>query len=389
MTTNEKLTSLSYKLGANQPIKIAIIGLGSVGNYLLNYLLELDHKIELYIIGRSKEKLQCDVNIALVAVNIRRRPFVSCSVHEADLNNIPQLTDVIGKIKPDFIVNSSRAYSNLKYGSISWNTVRAYGIWSPLSVKYIKNIMQAVQLSATTPIVINTSYSDAVNAWIKTSGKLYPDFGSGNLNHLIPRIRFAVAIEKQIEDIDNIEIVLATSHFHDVVISKEGQTEGVNPLISIKYNGMDLQVDLPDIFAKCAIPMPVDAKRNMMNASSNFEIISTILKAITTQTKQTLHIPGALGMIGGYPVYIQGEEKYPEVRINEDYFSLRQMQKLNRKSIYLDGIENVENEILFYTDELIEKTKKHFDYILPKQVKLENSNEVAEEIIKNIIEKRL
>ncbi|MDR1975211.1 MAG: hypothetical protein LBQ31_11175 [Bacteroidales bacterium] len=385
MTTNEKLTNLSNKLNTNQPIKIAIAGLGSVGNYLLNYLLDLDYGIELHIIGRSQEKMQCDLNIAQVAAGIRKRPFTFCFIHEADLNNISQLADVIGKINPDFIVNSSRAYSNLKYGSISWNTVRAYGIWSPLSVKYIKNIMQAVQDSGTNPIVINTSYSDAVNAWIKTAGKLYPDFGSGNLNHLIPRIRFAVAKECRIKDVDNIEITLAVSHFHDVVISKEGQTEGVTPLIAIRYNNENVQVDLSKIFASCAIPMPVDAKRNMMNASSNFEIISTILRAISTQTKQTLHIPGAMGLIGGYPVNINGSD----VTINEDYFTLSQMQELNRKSIYLDGIENVENGMLFYTDELIEKTKKHFGYILPKQVNIDQSNDVATEIITNIIEKRL
>jgi hypothetical protein len=48
----------------------------------------------------------------------------------------------------------------------------------------------------------------------------------------------------------------------------------------------------------------------------------------------------------------------------------------------------VEKGTLFYTDELIEKTKKHFGYTLPKQVKIEDSNDVAAEIITNIIEKR-
>jgi hypothetical protein len=385
---NNNINRLREKISAKQPVKIVIIGLGSVGNYLLNYLLNINYKVEIYIIGRSREKMQCDVNIALVASNIRKRHFIPCPIYEVDLNNIAQLADTIGKIAPDFIVNSSRAYSHLKYGSISWNTVRAYGIWSPLSVKYIKNIMQAVQDADINSIVINTSYSDAVNAWIKTAGKRYPDFGSGNLNHLVPRIRFAVAKEMQINDINNIEIVMATSHFHDVVISKEGQAEGVNPLISIKYQNKDVSVDISKIFASCAIPMPVDAKRNMMNASSNYDIISTILKSIVDQTKQLLHIPGAMGMIGGYPVNIHGELKSPEVRISEDYFSLTQMQERNRQSIYLDGIENVDRGTLFYTDELIEKTKKHFGYTLPKQVKLEDSNSVAEEIITNVIEKQ-
>lgn len=388
ITTNQKLEKLAENIEANVPIKIAILGLGSVGNYLLNYLLDFDHKIELHLVGRSKGKMECDVNVALVAANIRRRHSTACFIHEADFNNIPQLADTFEKIKPDFIVNASRAYSHLKYGSISWNSVRAYGIWSPLSVKYVKNIMKAVQTSETMPIVINTSYSDAVNAWIKTSGGLYPDFGSGNLNHLIPRMRFAIARDKQIDDYENIQIILATSHFHDVVISKEGQTEGLDPLVAIRYRGENLSVDLPKIFSECAISMPVDAKRNMMNASSNYEIITTLINSIKTKSFQTLHIPGAMGMIGGFPINIIGESEEPNIEVNEDYFSLPQMEEINRKSIYLDGIENVENEILTYTDELIDKVESHFKYKLPKEVNLNDSDEVASEIITNIIEQR-
>ncbi|MDR0605809.1 MAG: hypothetical protein LBG80_16065 [Bacteroidales bacterium] len=382
---DDKIKKLSSKTEAKDPVKIAITGLGSVGNYLLNYLIDFDYPLQVSLIGRSKEKMQSDMNIALIASNIRRRQFISYKIFEADLNNVQQLSEVIKSIDPDFIVNSSRAYSNIKYGSISWHTVRAYGLWSPLSVRFIKNIMAAVEFSGTAPIVINTSYSDAVNAWLKTSGKPYPDFGSGNLNHLIPRIRLAIAKSQNITDCNNIEITLATSHFHDVVISKEGHTEGVDPLIHIGYKGQQLSLDMESIYKACAIPMPIDTKRNMMNASSNYEIITTVLKACLTKTKHILHIPGAMGMIGGYPVMVNGEAN--TVSVNEEYFTLSQMQEVNRKSIYLDGIENVKDGFLIYTNELIEKVKKAFNYGVPKTVSINDSDSIAEEIIKNIIEK--
>lgn len=219
----------------------------------------------------------------------------------------------------------------------------------------------------------------------KTSGKPYPDFGSGNLNHLIPRIRLAIAKSQNITDCNNIEITLATSHFHDVVISKEGHTEGVDPLIHIRYKGQQLSLDMEIIYKACAIPMPTDTKRNMMNASSNYEIITTVLKACFAKTKHILHIPGAMGMIGGYPVVVNGEAN--TVSVNEEYFTLSQMQEVNRKSIYLDGIENVKDGFLIYTNELIEKVKKAFNYGVPKTVSINDSDSIAEEIIKNIIEK--
>lgn len=288
---------------------------------------------------------------------------------------------------PDIIVNSSRVYSGLKYGSISWNNVRAYGLWAPLAIKYIKNIMEAYEKAGSSAIVINTSYSDAVIPWLKSAGKAYPDFGSGNINHLLPRIKFAVAQGCGIEDYWNIDVTLATSHFHDVVISKEGQTEGVEQLIDIRYQGEILQVNMTEIFAECKIAMPVDAKRNMMNASSNFEIIKGILDVVREKKKVKLHCPGAFGEIGGYPVVLDGSGKKITAGLDEEIFSIQQMNDKNRESIYLDGIENVENGILYYTDELIEKVQKVFGAELAKEVPYDKSEEVAEFLIREIIEK--
>ena len=45
-----------------------------------------------------------------------------------------------------------------------------------------------------------------------------------------------------------------------------------------------MDVDIQKMISHCAIPMPVDAKRNMMNASSNFEIIQAILAAVRKKT---------------------------------------------------------------------------------------------------------
>lgn len=63
-----------------------------------------------------------------------------------------------------------------------------------------------------------------------------------------------------------------------------------------------------------------------------------------------------------------------------------EMREANRKSIYCDGIENVTDATLIYTDELVAKVKKAFNVDLPKTVKFADIDETAEFIIKNIIE---
>ena len=169
--TDEKLQYLAEKIRTGKTIKVAILGLGSVGNYLLNYLNSWDFdNIDIYIGSKSPEKAEKDVNISKVAAIIRNGKSKNIYIKTIDLNNVESITSFIKDVSPDFIVNSSRVYTGLKYGSISWNTIRAYGLWAPLSVRYIKNIMEAHEKADSKAVVINTSYSDAVIPWLKSAG---------------------------------------------------------------------------------------------------------------------------------------------------------------------------------------------------------------------------
>lgn len=387
ITLNDKLQLLQNKLlNTDDKIRIMIIGLGSVGLYLLDYLVSTaDSRMEIVVVGRNHDKMLSDVNIVRTAATIRRQMRASIHIESnCNLEDVENIASVLERWNPDFIVNSSRVYSGLKYGSISWSHLRAYGIWAPLSVKFAKNIMVAYEKAGSHAISINTSYSDAVIPWLKSAGMAYFDFGSGNLNHLIPRMKFYIAEKFRINNLNDIDITLAVSHFHDVVISKEGQAEGQDILLNIKYQGRTLDFNKEELLATCKIAMPVDQKRNMMNASSNFDIINSILTAIKEKKKIKIHTPGVAGEIGGYPFIIDGAGK-AKGYIDECAFLLDEMREANRKSIYLDGIENVENGVLTYTDELLNKVKLEFNETLHKDVNLNESNNTAKFLIDRII----
>lgn len=389
-TLNEKLNLLKKKLDGGEKVTIAIFGLGSVGCYLLDYLVSLaDPQLRIVVVGRNAEKMQQDVNIIRTAATIRRQMRSEIVVEGGcDFKDVASIEVALRKIQPDFIVNSSRLYAGLKYGTISWTNLRAYGIWSPMSVLLGKNIMEAYGKADCNAISINTSYSDAVIPWLKSAGMPYFDFGSGNLNHLIPRMKFFVAEKFGIKNLNDIDITLVASHFHDVVISKEGHTEGVKLLLSIKYQGKELDINHDDVYKACGIPMPTDQKRNMMNASSNFDIIYSILSAIREKKAIKIHTPGVGGNIGGYPFIIDG--------MNDDvrgYFSpmytLEEMKIVNKESIFCDGIEDVKEGSLIYTDDLLQKVKSHFGVELVKFVHIEKAEIVANKLINSIIEKKL
>lgn len=371
----------------NNKIKVMIIGLGSVGSYLLDYLISKnDPAISIVAVGRDAEKMQTKVNITRVAGLIRGVNRSHIEVEGGiDLNDIDAIKKAIEKHQPDFIVNSSRAYPGLKYGSISWANVRAYGIWSPLAIRFTKNVMEACDKSDTNAVVINTSYSDAVIPWLKSAGKAYPDFGSGNLNHLVPRMKFAAANMLGVDDFWNVDIMFAAGHFHDVCISKEGQTEGVELPLKIYYKGEEKDLPHDEIFKACHISMPVDQTRNMMNASSNYQIISAVIDAARTGNEQKLFIPGFDGNIGGYPVIVGYKDGKLDAWIDESVFSFEEMNKADRASMALDGVEDIADGKLIYTDALIKKAKKAFGKELPKTVAYEDIDRTAKFIIDEII----
>ena len=375
----------------NNHITIMIIGLGSVGTYLLDYLVSRnDEAVKVVVVGRNYAKMEQNVNIVRVAALIRGLNKTNIVIQDGvDLTDVDSIKSAIEKHQPDFIVNSSRAYPGLKYGSISWSNVRAYGIWTPLSIRFTKNIMEACDYSDSNAIVINTSYSDAVIPWLKSAGKAYPDFGSGNLNHLIPRIKFAVAEILGVNDFWNVNVMFAAGHFHDVVISKEGQNEGVELPLRVYYKGQEQDIDQNEIFSRCKISMPVDAQRNMMNASSNYKIIDAVIEAVRSKKNQLVFSPGVFGNIGGYPVQIGYKDGKLDAWIDESVFSFEEMNKADRASMALDGVEDVTDGTLIYTDYLIEKAKNAFGVELPKKVSFDDIDKTAKFIIDEIITPQL
>lgn len=384
---DQKLQILQTKLQTpDSKIRIMIIGLGSVGSYLLDYLVSTANpRLEIVVVGRNYDKMLSDVNIVKTAAAIRRQ--LRCDIRiegSCNLEEVDSIAQAIRKWEPDFIVNSSRVYAGLKYGSISWSHLRAYGIWTPLSVRFARNIMLAYEQAGSAAITINTSYSDAVIPWLKSAGITHFDFGSGNLNHLIPRMKFHIAQKFGIANINDIDITLAVSHFHDVVISKEGHAEGQDILLDIKYQGQPLAFDKAELLSACKIAMPTDQKRNMMNASSNFDIIHSILAALETRSRIKIHTPGVNGEIGGYPFIIDGTGK-AQGHIDESVFPLEAMRAANRKSIYLDGILDVRQGELLYTPELVGKVAQEFGAELPRSVVFETLGATCDFLVERII----
>ena len=101
---NEKYRLLQRTIISGQKVKILIIGLGSVGNYLLDYLVsQADEQLEIIVAGRNVEKMQMDVNIVRTAATIRGQLRSNIYIAQCDLNDVDSIAIALRKYEPHII----------------------------------------------------------------------------------------------------------------------------------------------------------------------------------------------------------------------------------------------------------------------------------------------
>ena len=100
-TLDEKLQLLQTKiLKTDEKIRLMIIGLGSVGLYLLDYLVSAaDPRMEIIVVGRNYEKMLSDVNIVKTAATIRRQMKATIHIEgNCNLDDVENIAAVLNKV---------------------------------------------------------------------------------------------------------------------------------------------------------------------------------------------------------------------------------------------------------------------------------------------------
>lgn len=348
-----------------------LAGYGSAGKYVLDMLLRQPDlaDCEYFVISRTpKDQAEKRLNLSLVSAGIFGC-FPKAGYAECDLNDVERTSERIASIGPDVIVYTGRYMKGLKYGEFSYPNGIGYGVWAPMSAVLIWKLMQAVKASGVKARVINTSYGDAVSPLLAARG-LAPYTSAGNLNHLIPRI--ARAYEQLTgEQAGSADVTFVGSHYANTYISKEGSPRGSPYLMKIAGGQ---PVSDQAIFEKCAIPTASGPDRNIMIASDAVMLVRLLLDHSGCTRK--IHAPGPFGRIGGYPLLFRNGE----MQIDESCFSLSEMTAVNEGSLRCDGIEQIDENGLHFTNEVIQQMQTVFHLTYPKTLALEDCEKFAQKI---------
>lgn len=358
---------------------VMIVGYGSVGQYLLDMLLHhpgiAESDARIVVVSRSPyEKVEPRINTSIIAGGVANC-YPEVIYKSCDLSDTDKLSDIIKEYRPKVIVQCARFYSGVKYGSFSYSNGIGYGVWVPMSVVPIYKLMKAVKQSRVTTKVVNTSYPDVTNAWLKSFDEsLTPYCGAGNINHLIPRIKLACKKLYGYNDLTRLDVELVCSHFTNTYVSKEGDPK--NNGYILKINGKVLpKEECLKIFKECNLPMNSDTVRNLMIATDCFMLVRGLL----LKERIKMHIPGVKGSLGGQRYEIKDGD------IFRDSIFGNATDK-NKEGLKGDCIEDViQGGDVVFTDEGINKMANVFGISYPKYLNITDAEKFAETIMTNLI----
>lgn len=358
--------------------RILIAGFGSAGGYALEYLSRTPaiEEHEITVATRSVKEAELRVNTIRISAAIMGF-YPKISVVESDLNDIDRTAELIFKLKPDIIAYTARFIKGVKYGQYSYPNQIGYGAWIALAIPLVYKLMQAVKKSRTAAKLINSSFPDGVCPALHSVG-LAPFCGAGNLNHLIPRIKFAIAKLKNV-DIKRVEVIMIGSHFLNTYVSRESSAKGSPYYMNCLIDGEKLSgATDEEIFKLSNMPTISGPERNMMIASD----ITKIIRCMLFNDGDMLHVPGPSGLAGGYPVRICGGRI--ELALPAD-ITIEKAIEINKQSLAYDGIKNIEGGRIYFTDDIILKMKKVFGLTYPEYIRVEDCEAFAYDIKKALL----
>lgn len=380
-------------MGTGVNKNILICGYGSAGSYLLDMILKdpnfRDCKIG--VMSRSKDKSIPRLELSLVAAGIAEN-YQDVSFYECDFTDSSRLMNILESFCPDIIVYTGRFMSGHKYGSYSYPNKIGYGVWIPMSVAYIYRLMKVVnkydKMNNHKTTVINTSYPDGVNPWLDSVG-LAPTTGAGNVNHLIPRIKRAVAgiacnrLGCNCVTPDQVDVNLYCSHYANTYISKEGTTNNSPVFMEINGSSTFVDIDQDEIFKACADNTASGQVRNIMIATDCYMICKYM---ITNKSSNKIHLPGPNGLPGGYSCIIKTDQ-YGSPSIDVIIpagMTIDSLVKTNSTNMMFDGIENISGGDLTFTDQCIKSMDRVFGIKYPKSINIDDAEEFATVISKGL-----
>lgn len=364
--------------------RILIAGIGRLGWHVLNGLVRFGNA-DLIATGRDVSKLRVWVNLAVFGAMQATDNVARVEVVGLDLSDVDATAETLARFEPDLIVHCATMQPYTLIAALPSESQRALadaglGPWLPTQVALADRLMQAIELSGVTSLVVNCAYPDAVNPALAALGRA-PLIGAGNIANNEPAIRQAIADDLSV-NVSDVSVQMIMHHVVSHRIHSAGDAGGAPFHLSFKIGSTKpgRLTSTDEVFALLASRY----RRHHPDAGRQIPALATValVSALLGSTSRRLHAPGPLGLVGGYPVEINRDRVaivVPPGMTGDDAIGI------NKAAQRFDGIDDIGTDGVSFTAAAASVFEETLGHRCPK-FRIEEASEWAHELIRRCAE---
>jgi hypothetical protein len=321
-----------------EQVDLLLIGLGDLGAVTLE-LLAREPSIGSILVGsRNTDHGQARCNLARIGA-MAQGYTPDIQFLELDLEHSEATSRLIQKRNPKIILCTASMMTwwlPALFPDDQQELLKraGFGAWLPIHLTLPMKLMVALDRIDYQGFTLIAPFPDVVNPILNAIG-MPPAAGIGNLDEIVPKIRYLGAQKMEV-DPDTLRITLVAHHALEGWVF--GKAEGDPPpyYLRVEHQGVDVTEAIEGedlLFA--TYPITGGPAWNYLSGGS----VVRLIKALLSGQESRLHVPGPDGLPGGYPVQVSGAGIRLDLPAD---LSLDNAIAINERSHPYDGIEAIE-----------------------------------------------
>ena len=359
---------------------VLLVSLGQLNELLLKLLARSSFVREIVVATRNVSRALPALNLARMAAGAEEF-FPILRAVSLDFNQTEPAAEALAELRPEvtFAAPSLQSWWVLdRLPPPAAEPLRAagFGAWLPFHLAPMIRLMRAWRESGLSSPIISAPYPDVVNPILSFKG-LAPTCGAGNLDEIVPKLRWRVGEELSVSP-EEVRVRLVGHHALEKYVYRSSPTDELPPpyLLRIEIGGRKLgdALDAPAMLFE-PYPLSQGLEFHHLTAGSALRLLGAF--GAGPKKKIHLHVPAPHGLPGGYPVVV--EDGRVELDLAPEW-TRQQAVEVNRASHRWDGIESLEPDgTVVFTGETSAVLRENLAFDFPR-LRFEDVEAAAEEL---------
>lgn len=362
---------------------LVVFGAGKLGGAAVDVLATRYPQHKYVIVSRSSERAALRINLTRYICS-QWGAYPDLQSDATDLLHPEMTAELLDRHRPDVVFNATTPFPwwliDALPASMKALTYSAgLGMWCALDCVLPMMLSEALAKARVTATYVNGCYPDMVNSFLGGSAAA-PMVGIGNMSNLVPGLTLAFAAALRVHPRD-ITIQLICHHFTSLNAPTVGGSGGApyhltvtHPEGRMSYTGTD---DTPFAMLKSNY----SRVRGLEGQGVTVGSATTVLASMLNNDRRRHHVPGPLGLVGGYPVVIS-PDKGIELDLPEGLTQSAAVQ-INTAAQQFDGLGQVLPGSVKLTEEANSALRQITGMELPTITPV-NVFSVAQEIVSSL-----